>query len=175
MRLLLSLSLIIFFATVAFADLYYWQDKDGNAHIADKIEKVPEEYRETVRTQKSSEPTVEDKRPQHQETVAGKKARANEELYGDQPLSWWTKKFKELRREIDRLEREIVSKKKAVERYRKDQAVGKAVYTYEANLYERHAKEIPEDESARLSLLDELDRLLKTAREEGVPRAARGE
>lgn len=175
MRLLLSLSIIIFFATVASADLYYWQDKDGNAHISNQIENVPEEYRDKVRVQKSSEKTVQEKQPVHQETAAGKKTKVDEELYGGQPLSWWAKKFKTLRGDIDRLERDIISRKKTVERYRNDLATGKAVSKDEANLYERYAKELPEDESRLLSVSDELDRLLKTAREEGVSKAARGE
>jgi len=72
MRLLLSLSIVIFFATVASADLYFWQDKDGNAHIADKIEKVPEEYRDKVRVQKSSEPSVAANPAPSKETPSGK-------------------------------------------------------------------------------------------------------
>lgn len=175
MRLLSSFLIIIFFATFASADLYYWQDKDGNAHIADKIEKVPDEYRDKVRTQKSTMPAAQDRYPAHEDTVAEKKAKPSEELYGGQTLSWWTKKFTSLRDDVDRLENRIITKKKVVERYDKDAAAGKTMSKDDTNLYERYVKELPDDQSRHASLLEELDRLFKTARAEGVPKAARGE
>lgn len=161
----ISFLIVLLCATSAFADLYYWEDKDGNTHITDKIEKVPQEYKDKVSIQQSSEPiAVQDKQFKDKEPKG-------EELYGGQTRAWWEKRFNKLRSGVDKLERKIISKKKSIDRHKRTLWVDKN----ETDLNERYAREIPVDEDHLDALKDELDKLLREAQNDGVPKSVRGE
>ncbi|MBE7415565.1 MAG: DUF4124 domain-containing protein [Deltaproteobacteria bacterium] len=55
MRLIPFLFAALILAPPAYAELYYWTDGQGNVHITDSLEKVPQEWRGKVRVQKEEE------------------------------------------------------------------------------------------------------------------------
>lgn len=64
MQKILSLAFLILFASsyALHADLYRWQDENGNWHVANDLEKIPEQYKEQAK-EKALRETKEERPP----------------------------------------------------------------------------------------------------------------
>jgi hypothetical protein len=120
-RFLFHALVVAFLAAPAFADLYQWNDERGVIHITDSMEKVPSKFRGGVRVIK--EGPSEAPAPEEEAAPAGdngsvedtttdldQAAPPAEEIYGDEPLGWWTQSFQDKRAEISGLQESIDAK-----------------------------------------------------------------
>jgi hypothetical protein len=117
-----------------------------------------------------------------------------EELYGDQPLSWWIEKLGRMKKEIEELESELNRKKMFTDVYERGWMMRElyfrvkrgedpdalralergAIYTpAQIETYERYKDEVLGKDKDIKRLEEELDELRRKARIQGVPRKIR--
>lgn len=174
MRLLgACLFIIILSATSAFADIYYWTDKDGMTHLADDMEKVPQEFRASVKIRKtrSSDSTAVEAEPATVPNGVSQEV----ELYGEHPLDWWKEQFRKVQADINSLASSIFAKKEFVRLFETGRRSGQIFEKKDVETYESYKKTLVEDEAKSASLLAEQEELRRKARILGVPKALWGE
>lgn len=169
----------IFLSSSALADIYRWTDDEGVIHMADDMFKVPEKYRSGVTIMKT-EPSAPAPPSQIQPSLSppsppAEPPRAEEELYGDRPLSWWRANIDKKKKEIESVESEFKQKRQFVEVFEKGRQFGQIFEPKDAETYEQYKKDLPEAEKKVEKLKEELDELKNKARRAGVPKAVRGE
>jgi hypothetical protein len=192
MRFVPVLLLLVFISQAAFADVYHWTDKQGVLHITNDIGNVPEEYRseaEVIVTEPVEEEPLVETPPSKMPERGGQ-----EELYGDQPLSWWIEKLGRMKKEIEELESELNRKKMFTDVYERGWMMRElyfrvkrgedpdalralergAIYTpAQIETYERYKDEVLGKDKDIKRLEEELDELRRKARIQGVPRKIR--
>ncbi|MEE9614944.1 MAG: DUF4124 domain-containing protein [Thermodesulfobacteriota bacterium] len=158
----------------AFADFYQWRDEKGVLHVADDLEKVPQEYRgkaEIFKTTPGEEPSEKPTRPAPPRSSP--RPDTGEELYGDRTLSWWKRAFSDKRREIGEYEGKQEQKSAYVEVFEKGRRFGQIYTKEEIDAYERYKKELPGIEKTLAKLRSQLDTLKRKARLGGVSKKIR--
>lgn len=169
MRLLgACLFIIILSATAAFADIYYWTDKNGETHLADSLEKVPQEYRGVVKIRKThaSDSGAVEAVPEK----AAPEAAQEVELYGEHPLDWWKEQFKKFRADINNLTASIMAKKEFIRFFEAGLRHGQIFEKKDADTYDGYKSALTEDEAKSVTLLAEQEELRRKARILGVPK-----
>jgi len=169
---------LIFFASGASAAIYRWTDDKGTVHATDAMEKIPPEYKDRVKvigTEERPEALPRQKPAESPEKEPGKEPGEEDELYGDQPLSWWRAGFYRKKKEIENAEGEYGDKKQFVEVFEKGRRFGQVFEDGEIETYNRYKKDLPEIEKKVEKLKKELDELRGRARYHGVPKEVRGE
>lgn len=152
--------------------IYSWTDKDGNVHITDSLEKVPQRYRSKVKVRKATEPERSDEAAP---LKVYEKPQSEIEFYGDHPLDWWKEVFRKLQNDIGSLESGIAAKRQFVELFEKGARMGQRYESKDIDSYEQYKKGLPADEARLDSLRVDLDELRRKARIAGVPKSLRGE
>lgn len=160
-------------ASLAFADLYEWKDKDGMVHLTDSMQNVPEDYRDSVKVYK---PATKEK--ERMESAPDQPSEPEQEqrpldLYGDQPLEWWVNAFSKKRGEIDALDSSIASKKQLMSVFESGRRFGQVFEQKDIDTYERYKQELPDDEQKLSGLKEDLSDLKRKATLVGVPREVR--
>ncbi len=175
---LIVAALFTFFnASLSYADLYRWVDKNGVLHIADSMKSVPEEFRDRVKVYRSSPPPSPKERLQQAPDGTQERAREEqkEELYGDHPLDWWKETFNKKRQDIAQAQDAYDAKRQFISLVDSGAQFGQVYGEAEIAKYSRYQKELPEDEKKVMALKDELSELVRKATIFGVPRNIRGE
>ncbi len=171
MRLMPVLLVSLILAPPAFAELYYWTDGQGNVHITDSLEKVPQEWRGKVRVQKEEEaqkgPRFETETPPPPPTEPGAV------LYGDQTLDWWRLSLARKQSEINELQQAINVKTNFVEVFEAGRRFGQVFASEQVAKYNLYKEELPEDLRGLAALREEYEELKRQARIAGVPREIR--
>lgn len=176
LTLILVLSVFsVFSATVALADLYQWQDKEGVIHITDSLEKVPDAYRDKVKVYESAPPATGEKKAAPAPETAAPAPPPEVELYGDHTLEWWRQTFIRKGDEAQMMESNVTVKRQFIDMYERGRSFGQTFDTNEVQTYSRYKKELPDDEERLTSLKNEIDDLRREARISGVPREVRRE
>lgn len=171
MRLITVLVAMLFFTSPAFAELYYWTDGQGNVHITDSMEKVPQEWRGRVRVQKE-EPA--EKGPQFDaETPPPLTTEPGSVLYGDQTLDWWRLSLARKRAEIDQHQQAINVKTNFVEVFEAGRRFGQVFASEQVAKYNLYKEELPNDLRSLAGLREEYEELKRKARIAGVPKELR--
>lgn len=164
---------ILLCASAAFADIYYWTDKDGNTHLADDMEKVPQEYRASVKIRKTRS---SDSRPVEAAPPKAQHETSQEvELYGDYPLDWWKEKFWKFKAEIKNLEGSISAKKEFIRLFEAGRRKGQIFEKKDIDTYESYGATLADDEAKMAALQAEQEELRRKARILGVPKTLWGE
>ncbi len=166
-------AVLLLSASVAFAEIYEWKDRDGVVHLTDRIQNVPEEYRDSMKVH-STTPTerVETQEPAPEKPSEGAE-QAPSDLYGDQPLEWWVNAFSSKKAEINALESSIKSKKQLIGVFESGRRFGQVFEQKDIDTYERYMRELPGDEEKLSGLQEDLSDLRRKATRAGVPREVR--
>ncbi|MBZ0221062.1 MAG: DUF4124 domain-containing protein [Candidatus Methylomirabilis sp.] len=171
MRLILFLLAALIMAPPAFAELYYWTDGQGNVHITDSMEKVPQEWRGRVRVQKEEQA---EKGPQFEtETPPPLPAEPGAVLYGDQTLDWWRLSLARKAGEINELQQAINVKTNFVEVFEAGRRFGQVFASEQVAKYNLYKEELPADLRNLAALREEYEELQRKARIAGVPKDIR--
>ncbi|MBI5562159.1 MAG: DUF4124 domain-containing protein [Deltaproteobacteria bacterium] len=168
----LALLIVFLSASVAYADFYYWKDADGVTHMADSMEKVPQEYRTKVKVRTTPHRAPEPEAPASSPRTSGETQQPQPvEEYGDHTLEWWKESFRRLKSEIERLEADLNAKRDFVSLVETGMRVGQLYEAKDVERYNNYKKEIPDDEAKLASLKDEREELRRKAKIVGVPKA----
>ncbi|MBI5887546.1 MAG: DUF4124 domain-containing protein [Deltaproteobacteria bacterium] len=169
--------LVICNASLSYADLFQWVDKDGVMHIVDSLKNVPDVYRGKVKVYKST-PRPEVKQSEQsgqEETAAPVKDEEKVELYGDYTLEWWKETFNKKRQELGQLQDAVAAKKQYIGLVDSGTQFGQIYGADNIDRYNKYVKELSEDEKRAQAMKDELSELVRKATIYGVPRHIRGE
>lgn len=162
-------------ASMAFAEIYEWKDRDGVVHLTDRLQNVPEEYRSGMKVHSAS-PTERVETQESAPTQPSEGAGAEQvplDLYGDQPLEWWVNAFSSKKAEINALESSIKSKKQLIGVFESGRRFGQVFEQKDIDTYERYMRELPGDEEKLSGLQEDLSDLRRKATKAGVPREVR--
>ncbi|WKZ32991.1 MAG: DUF4124 domain-containing protein [Thermodesulfobacteriota bacterium] len=171
MRLIPFLLAALVLAPPAYAELYYWTDGQGNVHITDSLEKVPQEWRGKVRVQKEEEAP---KGPQFEtETPPPLPVEPGAVLYGDQTFDWWRISLARKKGEINELQQAINVKTNYVEVFEAGRRFGQVFASEQVAKYNLYKEELPADLRNLAALREEYGELQRKARIAGVPKEAR--
>ena len=168
---------VLFTASLSYADLFQWVDKDGVMHIVDSDENVPEEYRGSVKVYKST-PRPEVKQSEQsgqEETTAPVKEEEKVELYGDYTLLWWKETFNKKRQELGQAQDAVAAKRQYIGLVDSGARFGQIYGGEDIARYDKYVKELPEDEKRAQAMKDEIAELVRKATIYGVPKHIRGE
>lgn len=162
---------IVLAASVAYAEIYQWTDKNGVVHMTNELSHVPEEYSDQLKTFKPSKKNTQD-----EPAVQSEPARnAGPELYGDEPLEWWKENFRKKREDTQAAEQSIAAKKEFMKMFEGGRRGGQIYDAKDVDRYETYKKELPTDESRVNALKDEINELTRKAKINGVPKTVYGE
>ncbi|MBI5826321.1 MAG: DUF4124 domain-containing protein [Deltaproteobacteria bacterium] len=168
-------AVLLLSASMAFAELYEWKDKDGIVHLTDSIQNVPEEYRDRVKVHSSTpKERVETQEPAPTQPSDGPGAeQVPSDLYGDQPLEWWANAISSKKAEINALESSMNSKKQLISVFESGRRFGQVFEQKDVDTYERYKQELSADEEKLSGLKEDLGDLRRKATRAGVPREVR--
>jgi hypothetical protein len=162
---------VIFTASVSYAEIYQWTDKSGVVHMTNEISRVPDEYRDQLKTFKPSKKNI-----QGEPVLQNEPARnAGPELYGDETLEWWKENFRKKREDTQAAEQSIAAKKEFMKMFEGGRRGGQIYDAKDIDRSEAYKKELPADESRVNALKDEIAELVRKAKINGVPRTVYGE
>lgn len=159
-------------ASYSYADIYQWTDKDGVVHITTEYEKVPEAYRDAVKTFK---PTKRQETPASDGALRQEDRQKGPELYGDETLEWWAVHFKKKRLDISNLGNSIAGKRGFIDIFENGRRVGQLFEPKDVDKYNQYKAEIPGDEARLKDMKDDLDEFIRKAKIHGVPKSVYGE
>lgn len=191
--------LILLFALLlpmpANAKLYKWIDDAGVFHAVDDLHKVPQKDRaklgldlEALREEiRAPEKSIIKPAPQTllSPTKAFEQRRSTDpsaEMFGGKTLEWWAKTLSRVKNEKGELQKAINSKEEYISVYlyglrldQKNQNTGDRTYYTQKSVdrYNRYVKALPEDKEKLAKKIDYLDKLLRRAKNAGVPRNVR--
>ncbi|TAN62010.1 DUF4124 domain-containing protein [bacterium] len=162
---------IMLTASASYAEIYQWTDKNGVVHMTNEVSRVPEEYRDQLKTFKPSK-----KNNQNEPAVQSEPTQnAGPELYGDEPLEWWKENFRKKREDAQAVEQSIAAKKEFMKMFEGGRRGGQIYDAKDVDRYEAYKKELPADESRVNTLKDEINELTRRAKINGVPKTVYGE
>ncbi|MBI5902772.1 MAG: DUF4124 domain-containing protein [Deltaproteobacteria bacterium] len=168
-------AVLLLSASMAFAEIYEWKDRDGVVHLTDRIQNVPEEYRDRMKVHSSAQKErVETQEPAPAQPSDGPGAeQVPSDLYGDQPLEWWANAFSSKKAEIAAIETSIKSKGQFISVFESGRRFGQVFEQKDVDTYERYKRELPGDEEKLSGLKEDLSDLRRKATRAGVPREVR--
>jgi hypothetical protein len=183
---LLILLFTLLFAMPAGAELYKWIDDDGVFHMVDDLHKVPQQDRgklgldldELVEGIRAPEKSIIKSAPRTMvsptKTVKQREpAGPSDELFGGKTLKWWVKTLGKIRHEENELIDVIASKEEYNKVYLSGRNLG-TFYTQDSiDRYNRYLEELLEDQERLAKKRDYLEKLLRRAKNAGVPRNVR--
>ncbi|MBI5233217.1 MAG: DUF4124 domain-containing protein, partial [Deltaproteobacteria bacterium] len=144
-KVILFLAFAVLSVPRVWADLYLWDDEQGVLHIVDDLYKVPEAYRDKVRTIETK-PAPPSPPPITIIPVQPLVVNPMDEIFGDYPLSWWKKTIDLKKQELNEARRAYKEKKDFVGMYEQGRRLGQIYETDQIERYERFKAELTPDE-----------------------------
>lgn len=170
----------------ASAKLYKWRDSEGVLHVVDDLHMVPQKDMDKLGIDldaleeeiRAPEKSIIKPAPQIQDaptktTIQKKPIDPSDEMFDGKTLQWWVRTLNRIKREQSEIVRSMESKEEYIRIFEGGRKLGSIYNQNSVDRYTRYKRELPEDRETLKKKKDYLVKLIRRAKNAGVPRNVR--